>query len=173
VFLVNGVLWLFVSAVVLRFTDTSVTTVGVIMGVVLVLAGATELIAVPAVDEPGWKLLHGVVALVFVLAGLWAFIQPDQAFWALASVLGFLLLIVGTFDVVQAMMTKAANPLWWLGLVTGLFLIVLGFWASQQLVETKGKLLLFYVGLFALLRGIGQIVFAFSVHNRRGELAPA
>ena len=109
---------------------------------------------------------------MFVLAALWAFIQPDQAFWALASVLGFLLLLVGTFDVVQAMMTKGSNPLWWLGLVTGLFLIVLGFWASQQLVETKGKLLLFYVGLFALLRGIGQIVFAFSVHNRRGSSLP-
>jgi uncharacterized membrane protein HdeD (DUF308 family) len=124
VFLVNGIIWLFVSGVVLHFTDTSITTVGVIMGVVLVLAGATELVAIPAVDEPGWKPLHGAVALVFVLAGLWAFIQPDQAFWALASVLGFLLL-------------------------------------------------LFYVGLFALLRGIGQIVFAFSVLSPRGEFAPS
>ncbi|HWW46198.1 MAG TPA: hypothetical protein VN180_14095 [Acidimicrobiia bacterium] len=52
VFLVNGVVWLFVSGVVLRFTDTSITTVGVIMGVVLVLAGATGLWRSPRWTTP-------------------------------------------------------------------------------------------------------------------------
>ena len=171
VFLVNGIVWLLISLVVLRFTDRSITAVGVVMGVVLVVAALTELMSVAAAGSTGLRWLHGAVALVFLLAGLWAFTQPDQAFWALASVLGFLLLLVGATDVIQAVLTRATNPLWWLWLVTGLALILLGFWCSQQLVETKGKLLLFYIGLFALFRGIQQIVFAFHIHGAGGEPA--
>ena len=40
-------------------------------------------------------------------------------------------------------------------------------WRGSSL-EEKGQLLLFYV---ALLRGIGQIVFAFHVHSEGGEPA--
>ena len=171
VFLVNGIIWLLISLVVLRFTDRSITAVGVVMGVVLVVAALTELMGVVGARESGFRWLHGAVALVFLLAGLWAFTQPDQAFWALASVFGFLLLLVGASDIIQAALTRATNPLWWLGLVTGIALILLGFWCSQQLVETKGKLLLFYVGLFALFRGLGQIVLAFHLHSEQGEPA--
>jgi uncharacterized membrane protein HdeD (DUF308 family) len=172
VFLISGMVWFLISLVVLRFTDTSITTVGVIMGVVFVVAGFTEFVAVWLVSG-GWKVFHGLIALFFLLAGIWAFTQPKQAFWALASVLGFLLLVVGTFDVLQAVVTKEINPLWWLGLVTGILFIVLAFWASQQLVEVKGQLLLFYVGLFALFRGVSQIVFAFQVRSASEELAAA
>ena len=114
-------------------------------------------------ESTGWKILHSILGVVFILAGIWAFAQPEQAFWALASVLGFLLLIMGTFEIMSAVVQKDFNPLWWLGLIAGILFILLAFWTSQQLVTVKGQLLLFYIGLMAMFRGIGQIVFAFGL----------
>jgi uncharacterized membrane protein HdeD (DUF308 family) len=164
VFLVTGILWFIISLVVLRFDESSITTIGVIMGIVFVLGGLSELMMLGA-DTTGWKILHGILGVLFLLAAIWCFVQPEQAFWALASVLGFLLLMMGTFEIIIAVASKDVNPLWWLGLIAGILFLVLAFWASQQLVTAKADLLIFYVGIMAMFRGISQIVFAFGLHS--------
>lgn len=165
-FLITGIAWFIISLVVLRFNDRSITTVGVILGIVFIVGALNEFLMLGA-DSGGWKVLHGILGVLFVLAGIWAFAEPKEAFWALASVLGFLLLMMGTFEIIAAVATKDVNPLWWLGLVAGILFLVLAFWTSQQLVVAKGQLLLFYVGLMALFRGISQIVFAFGLRSVR------
>ncbi len=172
-FLVTGCLWFIISLVVLRMNDRSITTVGVILGIVFIIGAFNEFLMMGA-DSTGWKVLHGILGVLFVLAGIWAFVQPEEAFWALASVLGFLLLFMGLFEIIAAVATKDFNPLWWLGLIAGILFLVLAFWTSQQLVTTKGQLLLFYVGLMAMFRGISQIVFAFGIRHvgkEAGKLA--
>jgi uncharacterized membrane protein HdeD (DUF308 family) len=164
IFLVTGILWFIIALVVLRFDESSITTIGVLMGVVFVIGGINELLMLGA-DSGGWKVLHGILGVIFVLAALWAFIQPEEAFWALASVLGFLLLLMGVFEIIVAVSTKDVNPLWWLGLIAGILFLILAFWASQQLVSAKAELLIFYVGIMAMFRGISQIVFAFGVKS--------
>lgn len=163
VFLVTGLLWFIISLVVLRFDESSITTIGVIMGIVFVVGGFNEFLTMGA-DSSGWKILHAILGVVFLLAAIWCFVQPEQAFWALASVLGFLLLLMGLFEIMAAIATKDVNPVWWLGLIAGIFFLILAFWASQQLVTAKADLLIFYVGIMAMFRGIGQIVFAFGLH---------
>lgn len=162
-FLVTGLLWFIISLVILRFDESSITTIGVLMGIVFVIGGFNEFLMMPA-DSSGWKVFHAILGVVFLLAAIWCFVQPEQAFWALASVLGFLLLIMGTFEIIAAVATKDVNPLWWLGLLAGIFFLILAFWASQQLVHAKAELLIFYVGIMAMFRGISQIVFAFGLH---------
>jgi uncharacterized membrane protein HdeD (DUF308 family) len=163
-FLVTGILWFIISLVVLRFNDTSITTIGVIMGVVFLIGGFNEFLSMGA-DTTGWRIFHGILGVLFILAAIWCFVQPQEAFWALASVLGFLLLMLGTFEIIIAVSTKDVNPLWWLGLIAGILFLVLAFWASQQLVTAKASLLIFYVGLMAMFRGISQIVFAFGLRS--------
>jgi len=169
-FLCTGILWFVIALVVLRMNDRSITTVGVIMGVVFIVGAFSEFLMMAA-DGSGWKIFHGLLGVLFILAGIWAFVQPEEAFWALASVLGFLLLMMGLFEILAAVATKDVNPLWWLGLVAGILFLALAFWTSQQLVPVKGQLLLFYVGLMAMFRGIGQIVFAFGLHRAGKEAA--
>jgi uncharacterized membrane protein HdeD (DUF308 family) len=164
VFLVTGILWFIIALVVLRFDESSITTIGVIMGVVFVIGALSEFLMIPA-DTTGWKIFHGILGVLFALAAIWAFVQPEEAFWALASVLGFLLLMLGLFEVIIAVATKDVNPLWWLGLIAGILFLILAFWASQQLVTAKAELLIFYVGIMAMFRGISQIVFAFGVRS--------
>ena len=170
VFIVTGILWLMISLVVLRFTETSVSTVGILIGAVLLIAAITEFMVV-GVTSGGWKVVHVIMALIFLLGAIWGFANPKDAFWALASVLGFILVIYGAIGLTEAIVTRDVNPLWWLGMIVGILLILLGFWTGQQLLVVQAQLLIFYVGLAALFRGIGQIVFAFQLHHAGQELA--
>jgi hypothetical protein len=171
IFLVTGILWLIISLVVLRFDETSITTIGVIIGVVFAVACVNEFVTMGVVQ--GWKWLHALLAVLFLLGALWAFIQPEKAFWALASVLGFLLIFKGAIDIVEATMTKEYNSLWGLGLAAGIIEVLLGFWASQQYYPARAALIIIWVGFMALFRGIGEIVLAFRIRSEHKHLAAA
>jgi uncharacterized membrane protein HdeD (DUF308 family) len=169
VFIVTGIAWLMISLVVLRFTENSVTTIGILIGVVFTIAAITEFMVAAAVAG-GWKFAHVFLGIIFGLGAIWGYANPENAFWALASVLGFLLVLYGAIQITESIVTRDINPLWWLGLTVGILLVLLGFWTGQQLVTVKAELLIFYVGLAALFRGIGQMVFAFQLHSAGKEL---
>jgi uncharacterized membrane protein HdeD (DUF308 family) len=160
---VSGIIWLMISLVVLRFTTTSITTIGILIGVVFTVATIEEFL-IAGLSSGGWTVVHIILGIFFMFGAIWGYADPKDAFWALASVLGFLLVVYGTFEITESVMTRALNPLWWLGLTAGILLILLGFWAGQQLLVVKAQLLIFYVGLAAMFRGFAQIVTAFQVH---------
>src|SRR3712207_9574242 len=68
VMVVAGVAWLVVAWLVLRADVGSLAAVGVLIGCVLLVAGINEAGLASMVDS-GWKVLHYVVAALFVLAG--------------------------------------------------------------------------------------------------------
>lgn len=169
IFLVTGILWFIISLVVLRFDESSITTVGVIIGIVFAVACVNEFVTMGLVES--WKWLHAILGVLFALGALWAFIQPEKAFWALASVLGFLLIFKGTVDIIEAVMTKEFNSLWGLGLAAGIIEVLLGFWASQQYYPARAALIIIWVGFAALFRGIGEIILAFRIRSEHKHLA--
>jgi len=164
-FLLTGIAWLIISWVVLRFTPASIATVGVLLGVVFLLAAVNEFVL--AGVGHSWRWAHILLGVLFVAGAIWAFARPFNAFWSLASVLGLLLIFKGTLDLINAVVTKDVNSAWWLGLVAGILELLLGFWASQQRFPARGALLLLWVGFFALFRGISEIVIAFEVRSRQ------
>jgi len=164
-FLLTGIAWLIISVMVLRFTPASITTVGVLLGVLFLLAAVNEFMI--AAVRHRWRWAHILLGVLFAAGAIWAFARPFNAFWSLASVLGLLLIFKGTLDIITAVETKDINPSWWLGLVAGILELVLGFWASQQAFPARGTLLLLWVGFFALFRGISEIVIAFEVRSRQ------
>src|ERR1700751_741539 len=96
VFLVSGILWLLISWVVLRMNKTSVVAVGVLIGVVFLFAAVSEIGAAMIVPG-GWRVWHWIMAIIFFLGGLWGLIQAVNTFFALASVLGLILILYGAF----------------------------------------------------------------------------
>ena len=164
-FLLTGIAWLIVSVLVLRFSTASITTVGVLIGVLFLAAMADEFLI--AAVRSNWRWLHVVMGVIFAFGAVWSFARPYDAFWALASILGLLLIFQGTFYIITSVSTREVNSMWWLGLVVGILEILLGFWASQQYRPVQGALLLIWVGFFALFRGISEIVIAF--HLRRAQ----
>jgi uncharacterized membrane protein HdeD (DUF308 family) len=163
--LLTGIAWLILAWVALRFTPASVATVGVLLGA-LFLFGMFDEILLASV-RPGWRWLHVIMAVIFAFGAGWSFARPYNAFWTLASILGLLLIFRGTLDIITSVDARAVNGVWWLGLVAGILEILLGFWASGQYLAVRGALLLVWVGLFALFRGISEIVIAFEVRSRQ------
>lgn len=170
IFLVTGIAWLVIALLVLRFNETSVDTVGLILGLVFLGAAINEFVLF-AVIRGGWRVFHLVLALVFVAGGIYCFVSPQDAFWELASILGLLLILMGAFQIVVAVLSRSTNEVWWLGLIVGIIELLLGFWASQQYYPARAALILLWVGFFALFRGITEIVTAFQVRSVGKELA--
>ena len=168
-FLITGVAWLVIALIVLRFDMTSVASVGVLLGVILLLAAVNEFMAL-GMRNVAWKWLHGVLAALFVIGGIWAFIHPIGAFYELASILGFLLILKGSMDLVGSVVQREVSELWWLGVVVGSLEILLGFWASQQFFAPRAILILVWVGFFAIFRGVSEIVLAFEMRHAHKEL---
>lgn len=172
VFLVTGLIWLVVSVMVLRFTTTSVTTVGVLVGVMFIGAGLNELL-IFGVRGSGWRWLNLVLGLILLIGALYAFVNPEDTFWAIAAAFGLVLVLMGLVQIVSSVVERDVNELWWLGLVVGIFELLLGFWASQQYVPARAALLILWVGFFALFRGITEIVLAFGMRGTGKRLAAA
>jgi uncharacterized membrane protein HdeD (DUF308 family) len=174
VFLVSGIAWLLIAWLVLRLNERSITTVGVLIGVVFLLAGINEA-GLAALVPGGWKVWHYIMSVIFILAALWGFIRPVNTFFALASVLGLILIFYGTFEIVQGVASRSVNPYWWVNLITGILLVLLAFWVSgSDRVYALGQrtfLILFWVGFFALFRGFTQIMLAFGVRHAGTEAA--
>jgi uncharacterized membrane protein HdeD (DUF308 family) len=168
VFLLTGIAWLLIAWVVLRMDITSIAAVGVLLGVVFLVASVNE-VGLGSLMSGGWKILHYVMALIFFLGGLWSLVRPVDSFFALASVLGLILIFYGAFEIARAFSSKDVNPYWWIGLITGILLLLLAFWVSGSdrvyALAQRTYLILFWVGFFALFKGITQIVDAFGIRH--------
>src|SRR5262249_29158696 len=97
-FLVTGIAWLIISVVVLRFTLPSIVRVGVLLGVLFLLAPLNEFM-ISAV-RPSWRGAPILLGTLFVVGAFGACARPVNAFWSIASVLGLLLIFKGTLDVI-------------------------------------------------------------------------
>jgi uncharacterized membrane protein HdeD (DUF308 family) len=173
-FLVSGIAWLIVAWLVLRLNETSLTTVGVLLGIVFLIAGVNEA-SLGSVMSGGWKVWYYIMAVIFIVAGIWSLLSPIDTFFALASVLGLILIIYGTFDIVRSVASRGVNPYWGFGLATGILLVILAFWVSGSdrvyALAQRSYLILFWVGFFALFKGFSQIILAFGVRHAGKEAA--
>ena len=96
--LLAGIGWMLVALIVLRFDYTSVSAISILFGIVAIFAGVFELVTLFLV-RGWWKLLYAVLALVFIVAGIVAFIHPGDTFRALAAVFSFFLIFASALKV--------------------------------------------------------------------------
>lgn len=164
--LVLGILWIIVSLIILQYNSSSITMVGVIIGILFLVAGIQNFFI--AYVSESWKWLWILFGVVFVIAGVVALAYPKNTFESIADVVGFLFLIVGIFWIVEALATRETYQLWWLGLIAGIMMVILAFWAAGQFFITKQYTLLVFAGIWALIHGITDIIKAFEI-KKYGE----
>jgi uncharacterized membrane protein HdeD (DUF308 family) len=139
-----------------------VNTIGILAGIIFLIAGVFELLMIAVVHGGWWKALTAILAVLLIVGGIMAFIHPHNAFVAIASITGFMFLFVGILDVFVALSDRTG--LWWLRLISGGICIGLAFWASGDF-QRKAILLIVWIGLFALFRGISSFVVAFTLRH--------
>ena len=162
-FLVSGVGWTLVALIVLRFDYTSVSAIAILFGIVAISAGVLE-IGMTVLVDGWWKLLHAVLAIAFIVAGVVAFVHPGDTFVALAAVMSFFLIFAGTFDIIMSISIRREMEVWWLQLIGGIIELALGFWAAGY-YGRSAVLLVAWVAAFAIIRGVRDLVFAFRVRD--------
>ena len=167
VWLVTGILWVVAGLVVLQFNNASVTTIGVLFGILLLAAAAQQLVLAFLAPRLNW--LWALFSVFFLGAGIVALVNPETTTAGLADMLGFLFLLLGVWWLVEAFEQRAVNDLWWLTLVSAIILLILSFWASGQFFGTKLYTLLIFVGFWALMHGVVDIVRAFAVKDVRED----
>jgi Short repeat of unknown function (DUF308) len=164
-YLVTGVAWILVALVILQFDQASITTVGVLIGLMFLFSGFEQFVVASMVDRGRW--LYILFGVLFIIAGVIALISPENTFAAMADILGFLFLIVGVFWTIQAFVDRGENDLWWLGLISGIAMVILAFWTSGQFFIERAYTLLVFAGIWALFHGITDIVRAFAIRKLR------
>ena len=73
----------------------SAVTIGYLVGGYLIAGGVMEFVLIGVAE--GWKWLHAVLGVLFVIGGIVAFTEPVH-FGALTALVGFFLVVKGTFD---------------------------------------------------------------------------
>jgi uncharacterized membrane protein HdeD (DUF308 family) len=166
--LITGIGWILVGLIVLRFDYTSVSAISLLFGFVAIAAGVLE-IGVIFMAAGWWKVFHGLLALIFIVTGIVAFIHPGNTFAALAAVFSFFLIFAGTWDIIVSISTRHEIEVWWLQLIGGIIELALGFWAAGY-YGRSAVLLIAWVAAFTIIRGVRDIVLAFRVREiQHGE----
>jgi short repeat uncharacterized protein DUF308 len=168
VLLAAGIAWVGAALVILQFDQASVTTVGILVGI-LFLAAGIENLALATLDVPS-RWLWAVFGVLFLGSAVVSFADPASTFGGLADMLGFLFLIVAIWWMVRAFLERAINPLWWTGLISGVLMTGLAFWTSGQFFIHKAYVLLVLAGIWALMQGVTSIVRAFVVRDAHETL---
>ena len=165
VFLVTGILWILFALTVFQGDYTTVNAISILFGIVVVAAGLNEFVTA-GFTSGGWKAVHVVLGVLFVVIGIVAFTKPDGTFTALAQVFSYYLAFMGIFDIVVAFMNRG-DAGWWFRLVAGVLMLALAVWAAGDF-DQKVILLVVWVGVSSMTRGVMQIVLAFTLKGGAG-----
>jgi len=160
VLLLTGILWILIGMFVLQAHYDSVALVGYLAAFWLLFAGVAEFIEVAMAD--GWKWLHAILGVMFLLGGLAALLSPFQTFMVLAALIGFFLVLKGTVDFCFGILLRHDVELWWMTMIGGILQILLGIWAMGY-SGRSAALLLLWIGIGAIIRGVVEIVMAFHL----------
>src|SRR5215471_7800828 len=161
--LVSGIAWLVFALIVFQGSYTTVYAVSILFGIVAIMAGVAEFVGL-GLWTTGWKWVHGILGVLFLIAGIWALVHPHNAFATLAALMGLFLLVKGIYDIMVSFITKQQFEMWWLQLVLGILEVFLAFWVSGSFRRWL-ILLVAYVGIIALSRGLTDIFVAFKLRG--------
>jgi uncharacterized membrane protein HdeD (DUF308 family) len=90
-------------------------------------------------------------------------LNPSSAFASVADVLGFLFAFVGIIWIVESLAERGYTDFWWLTLVSGILMLIIAFWVGGQFFFDKAYTLLVFSGMWALLKGLLDILRAFQI----------
>src|SRR5512134_3722165 len=76
--LVFGIAWTIIAVVILQFDDASITTVGIIIGLMFLGASAQNFALATLADRGRW--LFAIFGVLFLIAAVIAFISPENTF---------------------------------------------------------------------------------------------
>ena len=156
------------SLVILQFDSASVTTVGIIVGVLFTFLGVENIALASVMSRHRW--LPAGFGVLFLISAVVCFVHPEETFAGMADILGFLFLTVALWWMVWAFLERPFNPMWWVGLISGILMTGVAFWTAGQFFIEKAYVLLVFAGIWALFEGVTDVVRAFEIRRLHEDL---
>jgi uncharacterized membrane protein HdeD (DUF308 family) len=148
-------LWNYVDA-------TLVTTV--IVGWVVVIAGVANIVgAFMSGAGGGWRILQGLLGVLFIIIGFNVIAEPLAGAIALTVVVGAMLIADGIFRIVATFMDRGTGGIWMI--LLGVLNILLGLWLWTGIPYSSVAIGLF-VGIELIVAGTAWLVAGFMTGPR-------
>jgi len=131
-------------------------TAVLIIGFMMLMAGATEIVAAFNAKEWGQRVLWGLLGALYVFAGLVCIQNPFQAATLLTLMLGIALIVGGLLRVFLAMQMKQGTPWGWV-VVSGIISFLLGLMIVAKWPVSSAYALGIFLGVDLLFMGSSWI----------------
>ena len=138
--------------------DTTLVT-AIFIGWLLVIGGIFNIIGAFVTQVGlGWRLVHGLLGILYVLVGINLVMDPFSGAITLTILLGALLIADGTFRIVAAFMDRRDDTVWMV--LLAIINILFGLWIWTG-IPFSGVVIGVYVGIQLLVAGIAWLVAGF------------
>lgn len=147
---------------------TLVTTIFV--GFMLVFGGIASIIgAFASSTSVGWRVLMGILGVLYIIVGLDIIADPLAGAVALTVVIGIVLLVEGVIRLINVFTQPSGHRV--LNGAIGIIDLLLGFWLLTN-IPVSGVAIGFFVGLQLLMAGILWIAIGWMARSALQAPAP-
>ena len=161
--LIVGVIWIVIGLAIPHFAYAAVATLAKLVGVFCLVAAANEVMVGAMMSSRGGRIARGLLAVLFVVAGVVAFLGVKATIVGLGAVMSVLFICWGAIGVLAALAARREHG-WWVLLIASLTELAIGLSVAGSLKEPIVALLT-RTTAGTLVHGIGEIALAFLVRR--------
>lgn len=161
-----GVVFVLAGVVALGSVVAATASAVMIVGIMMIMGGAAELIAAFGVKD--WKraVFWGLLGVLYIAAGIIAILNPFAAASILTLMLGAALVVGGVLRIFLAFEMRSAGKPWGWVVFSGLISLLLGFMIIAQWPASSFFVLGIFLGIDLIFIGSGWISMGLALKRR-------
>lgn len=161
-----GVVFALAGIVALGSVVAATASAVMIVGIMMIMGGAAELIAAFGVKD--WKraVFWGLLGVLYIAAGIIAILNPFAAASILTLMLGAALVVGGVLRIFLAFEMRSAGKPWGWVVLSGLISLLLGFMIIAQWPASSFFVLGIFLGIDLIFIGSGWISMGLALRRR-------
>ncbi len=155
---VSAIICIIVGLVLVIWPGTSTQVVCKVLGAVLLIYGAMQILMyILAKERSLYSQGMLVLGVIFAVVGAWILLKPEMIIAAVPVIMGIIIVMHGLHNAAQAIKLKSLNyEKWWLALLLGILTMALGgvlIYNPFKVVDTVVRV----IGIFLVYDGISDI----------------
>ena len=161
-----GVVFLIAGVVALGNVVVGTASAVMIVGIMMIMGGAAELVAAFGVKDWKRSLFWGLLGILYVAAGIIAILNPFAAATILTLMLGAALVVGGVLRIFLAFAMRSAGKPWGWVVLSGLVTLLLGGMIIAQWPASSFFVLGVFLGIDLIFIGSAWISMGLALKQR-------